>query len=64
MYELKVVRDYRDGKVSKEDLDKLSTCDLSGTANNGLSDKSKKIFDKMSGEDFVKQDLLNQYQDK
>jgi Fe-coproporphyrin III synthase len=36
MYELKIVRDYRDGKVSKESLDKLSTCDMSCLANNGL----------------------------
>ena len=28
MYENKIVRDYRDGKVSKEELDKCSTCDL------------------------------------
>ena len=28
MYELKVVRDYRDGKVSKAQLDALSTCEL------------------------------------
>ena len=27
MYEHKIVRDYRDGKVSKEDLDKCSTCE-------------------------------------
>ncbi len=27
MYEHKVVRDYRDGKVSKEELDKCSTCE-------------------------------------
>ena len=27
MYENKIVRDYRDGKVSKEDLDKCSTCE-------------------------------------
>ena len=27
MYELKVVRDYRDGKVSKEELDACSTCE-------------------------------------
>ena len=36
MYELKVVRDYRDGKVSKEELDKCSTCDMCAVANNGL----------------------------
>ena len=28
MYELKICRDYRDGKVTKEDLDKCSTCDM------------------------------------
>ena len=36
MYELKIVRDYRDGKVSKEYLDSLSTCEKDGVANNGL----------------------------
>lgn len=30
MYENKIVRDYRDGKVTKEKLDACSTCDLSG----------------------------------
>lgn len=30
MYENKIVRDYRDGKVSKEDLDKCSTCEICG----------------------------------
>lgn len=36
MYELSVVRDYRDGKVSKEQLDALSTCDFEAVANDGL----------------------------
>jgi hypothetical protein len=27
MYENKIVRDYRDGKVSKEELDECSTCE-------------------------------------
>ena len=27
MYENKIVRDYRDGKVTKEQLDRCSTCD-------------------------------------
>lgn len=30
MYENKIVRDFRDGKVSKEELDALSTCEGSG----------------------------------
>ncbi len=37
MYENKIVRDFRDGKVSKEELDNLSTCDLEAKAENGLS---------------------------
>ena len=41
MYELKIVRDYRDGKVTKEELDACSTCDLNATANNGLRDWDK-----------------------
>ena len=40
MFENKIVRDYRDGKVTKEDLDKLSTCDMCATINNGLSNAS------------------------
>jgi MoaA/NifB/PqqE/SkfB family radical SAM enzyme len=41
MHELKIVRDYEDGKVTKEELDKLSTCDMSAVANDGLSEASK-----------------------
>lgn len=37
MYENKIVRNYRNGKVTKEELDKLSTCDMSCLANTGLS---------------------------
>jgi len=36
MYELEIVRDYRDGKVSTEELDALSTCDFSAVANDGI----------------------------
>lgn len=38
MYELKICRDYRDGKVTKEELDKCSTCDMNCVINNGLSE--------------------------
>lgn len=41
MYENKAVRDLRDGKVTKEQLDKLSTCDMNAVANNGLSADSQ-----------------------
>lgn len=36
MYELKAVRDYRDGKITKDQLDRLSTCDMCAVASNGL----------------------------
>lgn len=45
MFENKIVRDYRDGKVTKEELDSCSTCDLHAIANDGLSDRSR---DKLS----------------
>ncbi|MCI2068508.1 MAG: radical SAM protein [Bacilli bacterium] len=60
MYELKVVRDYRDGKISKEELDKLSTCDLTASVNNGLSTASKEQLNKKSGEEIVAEDIKGQ----
>lgn len=60
MYELKVVRDYRDGKISKEALDQCSTCDLAGQKDNGLSQKSNEALKGRSGEDIVAQDLEEQ----
>ena len=41
MYENQIVRDYRDGKVTKEALDQCSTCDLHAEINDGLSEKSR-----------------------
>ncbi len=41
MYENKIVRDYRDKKVSKEELDSCSTCDMNCKAKNGLSKESE-----------------------
>lgn len=60
MYELKICRDYRDGKVSKEELDKLSTCDLSAIAENGLSEKSKEQLKNKTGEEIVEEDIAMQ----
>lgn len=61
MYENKIVRDYRDGKVSKEELDALSTCDVNYVTDNGLSDKSKAELLKKTGEQIVAEDLANQF---
>jgi len=41
MYESQIVRDFRDGKVSKAELDAHSTCDLAAVVNDGLSAASK-----------------------
>lgn len=60
MFENKIVRDYRDGKVSKEDLDKLSTCDMNCVINNGLSSASNEQLKTMSGEEIVNQDIEKQ----
>lgn len=41
MHELPVVRDYEEGRVTKEELDALSTCDLHAEVNDGLSEASR-----------------------
>ncbi|MBE6817019.1 MAG: radical SAM protein [Ruminococcaceae bacterium] len=41
MYENQICRDLRDGKVTKEELDRLSTCDFDAVASDGLSATSK-----------------------
>ena len=60
MYENRVVKDYKEGKITKEELDTLSTCDLCATINDGLSDVSRSILDTMTGEEFVEKDIESQ----
>jgi len=60
MYELKIVRDLRDGKVTKEELDKCSTCDMHCIVNNGLSEASKEQLKNKTGEEIVDADLKMQ----
>ena len=60
MYENKIVRDYRDHKVSKEELDKCSTCDLCAVINDGLSEASKEQLKEKTGEEIVAADLAAQ----
>ena len=64
MYELKVVRDYRDGKVTKEELDKLSTCDMNALINDGLSAASKEQLATKTGEEIVDADIKQQTEAK
>lgn len=60
MYENKIVRDFRDGKVTKEDLDKLSTCDMNAVINNGLSKESQEQLKNKTGEEIVDEDIAKQ----
>ena len=60
MYENPVCCDYRDGKVTKEQLDRLSTCDMNAEINNGLSDDSKEPLKGRRGEDIVNADVAGQ----
>ena len=60
MYENKIVRDYRDGKVTKEELDKCSTCDLCASVSDGLSEASKEQLKDRTGEEIVDADIASQ----
>lgn len=64
MYENKIVRDYRDGRVTKEELDKCSTCDLCCEVNDGLSTASREALKSMSGEEIVDRDIAKQLLDE
>lgn len=60
MYENRVVRDFRDGKVSKEELDRCSTCDRDCTVSNGLSRDSMEQLNDRTGEEIVDADIAEQ----
>ena len=60
MFENKIVRDFRDGKVTKEQLDKCSTCDMHAKINNGLSEASMEQLKDKSGEEIVDADIARQ----
>lgn len=62
MYELPIVRDYRDGKVTKQELDSLSTCDMNAVINDGLSAKSREQLKNKTGEKIVDEDIRRQLQ--
>lgn len=62
MYELPIVRDYRDGKVTKQELDSLSTCDMNAVINDGLSAKSREQLKNKTGEEIVDEDIRRQLQ--
>lgn len=61
MYENKIVRDYRDGRVKKEEIDAKSTCDMNTVINDGLSIASKAMLKDRRGEDIVNEDISQQF---
>ena len=60
MFENKIVREFRDGKVTKEQLDACSTCDMHCKVNDGLSEASKEQLKQKSGEEIVDEDIAKQ----
>ena len=60
MFESKIVRDFRDGKITKEELDRCSTCDVDCLINDGLSSASRERLKTMSGEEIVDRDIAKQ----
>lgn len=64
MFENKIVRDLRDGKVTKEELDKCSTCDMNCIVHDGLSEKSKEQLKNKTGEEIVNEDIAKQMEKK
>ncbi len=57
MYENKICCDYRDGKVTKEELDKCSTYELAVAINDGLSAASKEQLKGKTEEETVDADI-------
>jgi hypothetical protein len=60
MYENRICCDYRDGRVTKEQLDACSTCDFNAEIKNGLSEASKAQLIGKSGEEIVDEEIANQ----
>ena len=63
MYENKIVRDYKKGIVTKEELDKCSTCDMCAIVNDGLSEASKEQLINRTGEEIVDADIAGQMEE-
>ena len=64
MFENKIVRDLRNGKVTKEELDRCSTCDMNAKINNGLSEESMEQLKEKTGEEIVDADIKKQLGNK
>lgn len=60
MYENKIVQDYKKGFITKQELDKCSTCDMCAVIDDGLSNASKAQLQYKSGEEIVEADIAKQ----
>jgi MoaA/NifB/PqqE/SkfB family radical SAM enzyme len=60
VYENRIVRDYRDGRIRKEELDACSTCDRNCAASDGLPAASKEMPENKRGEEIGKADIARQ----
>jgi hypothetical protein len=47
-------------QVTKEELDRLTTCDMNAIVNNGLSEASKEQLKNKTGEEIVDADIAAQ----
>ena len=63
MFENQICRDLRDGRVTKEELDALSTCDMNAVINDGLSDISRIALEGTTGEAIVDADIAKQQEE-
>ena len=64
IFENKIVKDFNDGKITKEELDKCSTCDMHAKINNGLSEASMEQLKNKTGEEIVDEDIKKQLKSK
>ena len=64
MYENRIVRDLRDGKVTKEELDACSTCDMNCEIHDGLSEKSREQLKDKTGQEIVNEDIAKQSEEQ
>lgn len=60
IYELPIVQDFCDGKVTKEELDQCSTCDMNAVTSSGLSTAFMAQLKNTIGEEIVNEDIAEQ----
>jgi len=64
MYENRICRDYRDGRVTKAQLDACSTCESGACVSDGLSQSSRAQLEHRTGEEIVDADIARQMKER